>query len=80
MRVVLCMIGVLAGLSAWPVQSPAPDLVLFVRAASADPREADRALTELARVWRPGYTANLVDLARFLLPPRPTNAGTGSAP
>ncbi len=53
-------------------QTRAPDLALFTRAASSDAREADRALADLATVWRPGYTPILIDLARFILPPRPT--------
>jgi len=43
-----------------------PSLKLFFEAASADDREAAPALQELARLWRPGYTAMVVDLTRIL--------------
>jgi hypothetical protein len=55
-----------------PAQGQPADLPLFMRAASSDGREAERALAQLASVWRPGYAPMLVDLARFILPPRPT--------
>ena len=62
------------GATSLSAQSRPPDVTVFLRAASTDAREADRALTELAAAWRPGYTPILVDLARFILPPRPTNS------
>jgi hypothetical protein len=72
MRRAILTACVLSATAILPAQSRPPDLALFVRAASSDAREAERALAELATIWRPGYTPMLVDLARFILPPRPT--------
>ncbi len=43
-----------------------PSLRVFFEAVSPDDREAAPALKELARLWRPGYAAMLVDLTRVL--------------
>jgi hypothetical protein len=39
---------------------------LFFQASASDSAAADRALAALAPVWRNGYTAMVVDMARFL--------------
>jgi hypothetical protein len=43
-----------------------PSLKVFFDAANPDDRQALPALRELARLWRPGYVAMLVDLTRVL--------------
>ncbi|MEO6213848.1 MAG: DUF3179 domain-containing protein [Vicinamibacterales bacterium] len=43
-----------------------PSWKAFVVAAGADEGAAKKALEEIARRWRPGYAAMLLDLARFL--------------
>ena len=51
-------------------QTATPAIAVFVQASSTDREQAERALAEIGRSWRPGYTSILVDLARFILPPR----------
>jgi hypothetical protein len=41
----------------------------FFQAVSQDPERANEALDEIAAVWRDGYTAILVELARVVSPP-----------
>lgn len=64
--------GVLAilvatGAAVW-AQTPGPPVELFLQAGSLDEREAKAALDEIARQWRDGYTAMIIDLARLLRP------------
>jgi hypothetical protein len=55
-------------------QRPArdPPWQTFLAAASADDRAARRALQEIGSVWRDGYTAMFIDIARLL----PSHRGT----
>jgi hypothetical protein len=56
---------------------PVSGIEVFFQAASSDQKQAVPALAELARTWRPGYAAMIVDLARFIVP-RPS--GQPAAP
>ena len=47
-------------------QTEAPGLDLFFQASASDPAVGDRALAALVPVWRNGYAAMLIDMARFL--------------
>jgi hypothetical protein len=57
----------LAGLlaSAGPAAATAPDVRLFLEAASTDERLARAALEELGRSWSDDYAALVIDLLRF---------------
>lgn len=44
----------------------APPLELFVQAAAIDDRTAQRALDQIARVWKDSYAAMFIDLARLM--------------
>jgi hypothetical protein len=54
----------------------APDIQLFFDAASTDEKRATAAMNALTPVWRDGYAALFVDLARFMRSSRPTADGT----
>jgi hypothetical protein len=53
-------------------QRGVPDVALevFARAAAASDRDARPALDELAKRWKPGYAAMILDLAELNRPPR----------
>jgi hypothetical protein len=51
----------------------------FIAAASADSRQAEAALAEIAARWRHNYAAMIVDVARFLPSPRPSQTDEGPA-
>lgn len=58
-----------------------PDIRLFFEAASRDEAEARAALERISAGWRDAYAALIVDLVRFMPPPRPrTGALTDSDP
>jgi hypothetical protein len=52
-----------------------PDVRLFFQAASPDEKASRAALEEIARLWRDGYAAMIVDLARFMRSAGPPVAG-----
>jgi hypothetical protein len=54
----------------------APDVRLFLEAASTDERVARTALEKLGRSWSDDYAALVVDLLRFTRPPDRASAGT----
>jgi hypothetical protein len=60
-----------ASLLAPVAQDEPPDIRLFFAAASMDESESERALATLAESWRDEYAAMVVDVARFMRPPRP---------
>ncbi len=65
------VIAVATGVAA---QAPAPPAIaLFFDAASPDARVSERALAEIAPLWKDGYTPLIVDLARFLPRERATD-------
>src|SRR5688500_1778053 len=53
----------------------APDVRLFLEAASTDERVARAALEQLGRSWSDDYAALVVDLLRFTRPPDRASAG-----
>lgn len=53
---------------------PRPEVRLFFQAASPDEKASRAALEEIARLWRDGDAAMIVDLARFMRPARPPAA------
>ncbi len=73
-----CAVMVMAGIVSAAVRPSSPDIAMFFQAAASDQRQAAPALAELARTWRPGYAAMLIDLARFIVP-RPA-AGQDAGP
>lgn len=58
-------------------QAPVPHLNRFLEAADVDDRVGRAALGELGRGWNDSYAALIVDLARFMRPPRVTPSDTG---
>jgi hypothetical protein len=66
LAVVLVLVG--AAVRALAGQA-APPLSLFFEAAGRDEKIARAALDQLARTWRTGYTAMIVDMARLMRPP-----------
>ena len=50
---------------------PHPDINLFFTAVAQDESEAEKALDVIAAGWRSGYAGMIVELVRFLEPPRP---------
>ncbi|MGE3958171.1 MAG: DUF3179 domain-containing protein [Vicinamibacterales bacterium] len=52
-------------------QLPVP-IARFVEAASPDPRTSETALSAIQADWRDGYAALVIELARFMRPPRPS--------
>jgi hypothetical protein len=66
MRLILSGVFVLVLGSALAPRVPHPPVSTFFEAASTDDRIAGPALARIAEAWRPGYTALIVDLARFL--------------
>jgi hypothetical protein len=57
---------------------PVSGIAVFFQAASSDQKQAAPALAELARTWRPGYAALIVDLARFIVPRPPAGPPVGA--
>jgi Protein of unknown function (DUF3179) len=53
-------------------ESDEPPWQAFIAAGSADPKQAQAALADIAARWRDGYAAMIVDVARFLPSPRAT--------
>jgi hypothetical protein len=60
---------VLAAATGAGARQSAPDISVFLQAASADEAAAANALTQLRSAWRDGYAPIVVDLLRFLVPP-----------
>lgn len=60
--------------------SEEPSWKAFLVAASSDERAARKALDEIARGWRPGYAAMLVDVARLLPSTRRPDGGAEASP
>lgn len=58
----------------------APEIRLFFEAAGRDDKAAQQALETIAASWRDGYTAPIVDLARFMRSPRRAADQVGEAP
>lgn len=78
---VLALVGLVALTSAGivaasPPSGSAPDALDFLRLASPDDAEAAEAARRIAPLWRDGYAAMVVDLARLFRPPR-VASGTG---
>jgi hypothetical protein len=59
--------------------SDEPQWQAFLAAASADPKQAQAALTDIAARWRDSYAAMIVDVVRFLPSPR-ANRTTDEGP
>ncbi len=75
--IALALLLVAGSLLAAQAPPAPPPLERFFEAASSDAAVADRALKSLASSWRQGYTAMLIDMARFLNPvPRDAAAGS----
>jgi len=72
-RAALLGLLLITGLAPVQSQTPVPGTVpswqSFLTAAGSDKRQAEAALAEIAASWRNGYSALLIDAARFL-PPR----------
>lgn len=58
----------------------APPLEDFVALASKDQKVHEAAAARLAPVWKDGYAAIVIDLARFFRPERANPAGAGASP
>lgn len=72
----MILISTLLGAALAGAATPAiPDIGLFFRAASLKEEEARPALETLAAAWKDGYAGPLIDLARFMRPPRGPESG-----
>ncbi len=69
-RLTPALLLVTAGTASLAAQQ-APDVRLFLRAASPEEKVARPALAEIARSWSDDYAALLIDVLRFTRPPRP---------
>jgi hypothetical protein len=84
-RFLLCALGVAAQSAPTPASAPRPTPVVaaapapsiedFVALASKDEKVHEAAATRLSPVWRDGYAALVIDLARFFRPQRATPGG-----
>ncbi len=73
--VLLGIAGLVAPTSVAQTPAKTPAITVFMQAASNDGKQADRALAEIGATWRTGYVPIVIDLARFILPPREGAAG-----
>ncbi len=64
----LALLTATAGVAA-SAAPPAPDVRLFLEAASTDEQVARAALEQIARSWSDDHAALIVDLLRFTRPP-----------
>ncbi len=62
-----------------PQETGHAEMASILTLASPDAAAAEAAMKEVAPLWRDGYAAILIDLARFMRPPRRARAGGGSA-
>jgi hypothetical protein len=80
LAVVLLLAGTVVQVSSQAQRRPQaePPWQAFFAAAGPDSRHAEEALAEIAARWQDGYTAMIIDLARFLPSPRRPQGPEGS--